>query len=91
LINVCNYEIKEYYINQWVFLILVPLLRKNRNDDIKDEKKIKTFERQKQCLGKIADINELRKHLKAVRTHIDEVKQHQQTPISSNENENRIQ
>ena len=37
--------------------------------------KIKTFERQKQCLSKVADINELRKHLKAARTHIEEAKQ----------------
>ena len=44
--------------------------------------KIKTFERQKQCLAKVADINELRRHLTAVRTHIDAIKEHQQVPSS---------
>lgn len=44
--------------------------------------KIKTFERQKQCLTKVADINELRRHLTAVRTHIDAIKEHQQVPSS---------
>jgi hypothetical protein len=67
-----------------IISILVPLVRKNRNHDSEDEKKIKTFERQKQCLAKVADINELRKHLKAVRTHIDEVKQ------TTTENHNNI-
>ena len=50
----------------------VPLSRKNVVDD---EKKVKTFERQKQRLAQVADIDELRAHLKAVRTHIDQVKQ----------------
>ena len=53
-------------------LFSVPLSRKNVVDD---EKKVKTFERQKQRLGQVADIDELRAHLKAVRTHIDQVKQ----------------
>ena len=44
--------------------------------------KIKTFERQKQCLAKVADITELRRHLTAVRTHIDAIKEHQQVPSS---------
>ncbi len=68
---------KFFSINSF---LLVPLTRKNKNSDHNDEKKIKTFERQKQCLSKVADINELRKHLTAVRTHIDEIKQHQQVP-----------
>jgi len=59
----------------------LPLVRKNKNSDHDDERKIKTFERQKQCLTKVTDINELRRHLTAVRTHIDEMKQ--QIPISS--------
>lgn len=65
------------------FFVAVPLTRKNKNHDHDNEKKIKTFERQKQCLAKVADINELRRHLTAVRSHIDEIKQHQQVPISS--------
>ena len=42
---------------------------------VDDEKKVKSFERQKQRLAQVADIDELRAHLKAVRTHIDQVKQ----------------
>lgn len=56
-------------------MCLVPLIRKNRNDSSEDEIKVKTFERQKQCLIKVADMNELRTRLKLVRTQIEEVKQ----------------
>jgi hypothetical protein len=66
-----------------LFCFSVPLTRKNKNHDHIDENKIKTFERQKQCLVKVSDINELRRHLTAVRSHIDEIKQHQQVPVSS--------
>lgn len=60
----------------------VPLTRKNKNHSHDEEKRIKTFERQKQCLAKVADVNELRRHLTAVRSHIDEIKEHQQVPLS---------
>lgn len=73
---------KKEFFNLFIF-ILVPLIRKNKNHVQEDENKIKTFERQKQCITKVADINELRKHLTAVRTHIDEIKQHQQVPVKS--------
>ncbi|CAF0986289.1 unnamed protein product [Rotaria sordida] len=59
----------------------LPLSRKNRNDEIK----FKTFERQKQRLVQVADVNELREHLKVVRTHIEEIKQ--QNVITSKEND----
>ncbi|CAF1100271.1 unnamed protein product [Rotaria sordida] len=59
----------------------LPLSRKNRNDEIK----FKTFERQKQRLVQVADMNELREHLKVVRTHIEEIKQ--QNVITSKEND----
>ncbi len=80
MINVCSYEISSY---KYRFLFSVPLTRKNKAHDHIDENRVKTFERQKQCLSKVADINELRRHLTAVRNHIDEVKQHQQVPVSS--------
>ncbi|CAF1270474.1 unnamed protein product [Adineta ricciae] len=69
----------------------LPLSRKNRHDDGKDEKKVRTFERQKKCLTKVADIDELKQHLKAVRTHIDEIKQQRTTTSSSNEIGNEAQ
>ncbi|CAF1254699.1 unnamed protein product [Rotaria sp. Silwood1] len=65
----------------------LPLSRKTKNNISENEIKIKTFERQKQRLVKVADMNELHKHLKVVRTHIEEVKQHQQIIITPKEND----
>jgi len=69
----------------------LPLSRKNKNDVGEDQIKVKTFERQKQHLIKLADMNEIRKHLKVVRSHIEEVKQCQQTATQPKENEDKIQ
>jgi hypothetical protein len=52
--------------------LVVPLSRKNTGDG--EAKKIKTFERQKERLAKVADMKELRGHLEAVRTHLEQVK-----------------
>ncbi|CAM2714327.1 unnamed protein product [Rotaria socialis] len=69
----------------------LPLSRKNKNDVGEDQIKVKTFERQKQHLIKLADMNEIRKHLKVVRSHIEEVKQCQQTATQPRESEDKIQ
>ncbi|CAF4285541.1 unnamed protein product, partial [Rotaria magnacalcarata] len=73
-----------------ISLCLVPLSRKNKNEVGEDQIKVKTFERQKQHLIKLADMNEIRKHLKVVRSHIEEVKQCQQTATQPKESEDKI-
>ena len=52
--------------------LLEPLSRKNKIDP--DEKKVATFDRQKQRLAEIVDLGELREHLQSVRKHLNEVK-----------------
>jgi hypothetical protein len=65
-----------------IHFVLEPLTRKNKIDP--DEKKIATFDRQKQRLAELVDLGELREHIQSVRKHLNEVKgSAPSTPVKS--------
>jgi hypothetical protein len=80
-IRVCQMHVLCKHRDIIILCFTVPLSRKNAFHT--EEKTIKTFERQKQRLAKVADMSELREHLKAIRTHVDQVKIVRDMPVSN--------